>query len=316
MTLTAAPERSAHLLCLRCTMPSDRLYSQIARGLQKEPAYLLAFGVILLLTGASITFVVRGDDSTVRLTALAVLAVSVLLFTFSIVYLIRNATQPERDTAWEEFEFDTVEASDVQSRVSSFIGCVRKATETTNQSFRKAMISRIDDFTMEASNWKKGEISDLYGHFDLASDIFENAKKSVFSTSVPEFLPFWQDPAKGERLLNAHKVSSATVTRVFIFNSREEIDDHARTILKKHDEIGKIKALVYIDNETPFEWPAHIMKDFTIVDDGDAIAVASAFRSDEMVGVWYFDTSEIYNAFDSVRKRLESESVPVSSVIA
>ncbi|MGK7899207.1 MAG: toll/interleukin-1 receptor domain-containing protein [Xenococcus sp. (in: cyanobacteria)] len=138
----------------------------------------------------------------------------------------------------------------------------------------------------------------------MVKDMYKNAKSSVFSTCVTQYLHQW-DSRHGEDLLDAHRYSQASVTRVFIFKNNSEIDELAHKIMRRHESEG-IDVRVYIKSKQREHPLLHSERqdDFTVIDKGDAIGVTTNYltedKEEKTQATWYFSDQKRYSKYKTM----------------
>lgn len=184
-----------------------------------------------------------------------------------------------------------------------------------NRLYGIALNQILSAWQLNAEEYSKGTIklSDPWTTDRMVREMYTHAQSTVFSTCAIQYLHQWET-RHGDALLEAHKKSQAKVTRVFIFNDRSEVDERARKIMLRH-ESRDIKVRIYISNERmKYSLPSEIQKDFTVIDDGDAIAVTTAFltidKKEKTQATWYFSNKQRYPQFKRTVERLTDIDVP------
>jgi hypothetical protein len=154
---------------------------------------------------------------------------------------------------------------------------------------------------------------------NVVQKMYEHAKANVFSTCAQRYLDQW--PTRhGQALLAAHRASAAKVTRVFLFKDWPEVSEFAASIMAKQAAQG-ITVYAFIDDESQFDWPQELTRDFTVVDDGAAIGVTTAFllgpQSEQQTQAkWYFENAGRIGLFQDVIRTLVRESIDYDSFCA
>jgi len=167
-----------------------------------------------------------------------------------------------------------------------------------NKTFRDAILQECQDFRAKADDWSDGRIRVHSNYNQLLLRFYERAQTAVFSTSIPDYLSTWVTPF-GDQLMQAHGRSDAVVTRIFIFNNRDEINLDAVNTMEKQAKAG-INVLLYFTDESAFSLPADISKDFTVIDHGEAIGITISFGGDNLAAEWHIQAQNKKQRFEGI----------------
>ena len=169
---------------------------------------------------------------------------------------------------------------------------VEKAMKIGSPVLNKVISRKLHTFAHEVAFWENGEFR--LGPTDsreFLTELYRDAKERVFSTSIQQFSEYWKSQF-GEKILDANKASTAHVIRVFIFDDINEVTGEDIAEMERQAEYG-IAVYVYLDKEDPaFNFPIDITKDFTIIDNGEAIGITETFDPDHNRAIWYFGRNE------------------------
>lgn len=184
------------------------------------------------------------------------------------------------------------------------------ALSNNNAVFTKEIKRQVAYFAAEADVWGVGQL--LVGPNDSQEyllELYRNAQNNVFSTSQKDFFAHWLEPF-GKRIVEANKISRSRVTRVFVFNSREEITKEEFDEMLLQSKAG-IDVLVYLDEEDKgFAFPQDLIRDFTIIDNGEAIGLTESFGRNNNSARWHFNNKAIADKYSHIRQSLINGSEP------
>ena len=238
---------------------------------------------ILAIVGALIVIAIVEKGSTSRLTPAA----------------RDEGTFPARN---EDEIYGEVEIPDeqIRSALASVSRSLRKASRVTNQTFRKAILARLGPVTRDADRWANATVHDSVNQRRLIVDLYRHAKASVFSASTQrDDDEVWKGDF-GDDILKAHEEARArdgvAVTRVFVFDNRDEITEARIENMKKQQE-GGIDVRVYIDKEDlSYEFNTERRKGFVVIDDGEVIGVVQSTEPVRLIR-WTFENEARKAAF-------------------
>jgi predicted nucleotide-binding protein with TIR-like domain len=180
----------------------------------------------------------------------------------------------------------------------------KKSAMVRHPTFQTQLRFGYQQFRRESENWASGTIVARDAYEPVLLGVFENAKKEIFSTSVPQYNALWTEPF-GDHLLKVQARKRIPSTRVFIFNKREDVTEADKQIFAKHAE-HKVRVLVYYDGETRFKFPPEVGNDWTYVDNGDVIGRTLKVGSYE--ALWYFDNRDQRQTFLRQKSKVESHA--------
>lgn len=180
--------------------------------------------------------------------------------------------------------------------------------------FQEVLASELADFRVKLKRWRQARVVLVDHHYeDFIERVYASAQEKVFATCSDYSVDIWTGRS-GERLLNAHRRSGARVTRVFVFESRDEITETAASVMRRHARLG-FKVYVYINAEdTRFNFPPDLNRDFTVVDGGLIIGKA-AHRRHTTVSEWVFADDDEPARFAGYSKCLIRGSLPKSEAL-
>ncbi len=176
------------------------------------------------------------------------------------------------------------------------------------------MLYELKKFDMVASGWAKGVLNvDQKRYQSVLISLYEGAQKSIFSTTVSKYTFNWADELMKE-MMRAGDVSKALKTRVFIFETRDEINERAIQIIRLFEE-SQVITKVYLDSEDKsFVFPPLIAKDFVVIDDGVVIGATTELGAN-FEAEWYFNDHIKMNDFKGICHSLNVRSIPAKDII-
>jgi hypothetical protein len=280
-------------------------FQALVVAIKPEPAYALLFGVSALFfvfgLGSGVVAVVQ-KNSQLWLMAFGGLLAS-LIAAVVVIWrvqaplptVVTNAPDSlNRHAATRDQGFDEV--------LYAIHASVNAALKFKNDTFREAILQECQDLRAKADDWSAGRIRVHRNYNQLLLRFYERAQTSVFSTSIPDYLSTWETPF-GEQLMQAHQNSRASVTRVFMFNNRQEITSDMVTILDKQATAG-INVLLYFSDESSVLLPTDISKDFTVIDHGEAIGITMSFGGNNLAAEWHIQAQNRKERFEGLCKAL------------
>jgi hypothetical protein len=159
-------------------------------------------------------------------------------------------------------------------------------------------------FQRKPNAWESGQIEITDKYSDVLLSFYESAQVSVFSTSVPEYLETWSG-AFGKQIIAAHQRSKVPVQRIFIFDNREAVDDKSVFIMRTHQDAG-VDVRVLFKDRVP--WLQNHVRDFTIIDGGEAIGITVAFTQNHLGARWHFKNGPTTAEYSRMRENMWKNS--------
>ena len=282
----------------------------IATGLQGNPEYLLIFGIIALFV---VLFYVGIALDKIKADA-SLHTLLITLFVVSVIGMIAVVYIRERK-AWLIAKRETAQPTatallqhDFSREVGDIDEALRNASAFDHPVFKDAAERIVSGLRKTAQDLGRGMFADSETDADVTLPrIYKEATSTIFATSVPEYLSVWQSPF-GRNLLDIHEHGDAHVTRVFIFNTRDEVTEETMDELVRHAAIDKVTLYVFVDDDAKsYYYPAELSKDFTIVDDGKVLGVTLSY-GDRSRAQWYFNDQDRTRRYEGVRDQLISHS--------
>ncbi len=183
--------------------------------------------------------------------------------------------------------------------------------------FKDEIISEIGNFLIKTRDWRNGQLRVPSGRYSqVLLDLYENAESNIFSTTIKDYLTEWDEALMRNMIKAAEQSKASLIERVFVFDSRENIDSRSIEILRAFSKLERIKSYVYIDGEDKnFQFPADVSKDFVVIDQGSAIGVTISYGRNEMSANWYFQDDERKSAFLQRVSSLKQGSKSVGEIL-
>src|SRR4029077_8335278 len=288
----------------------------LASGLKDEPAYLLIFALAALFflfgLGAGVSAVVQQQPMLWYL-AFGGLVAS-LIAAVTVVQRVQKPALappavPSRDAAQLLSPSRDPSADEILYAIHEN---VNKAVAFNNDTFRDAVLRECIEFRAKTAAWSEGRIRAHANWNELLMGFFEHARKSVFSTTIPNFLSTWDTPF-GDLLMTAHRKSRAQVTRIFVFNKPQEITPEALAIMEKQWNEKIDVRLHFSDGAKLFKFPPDISRDFTVIDHGEAIGITLSFGEPSLAAEWYIQDEDQKQRFEQMCRDLIGDSEEFSA---
>ncbi|MEM8569256.1 MAG: hypothetical protein AAGF85_22575, partial [Bacteroidota bacterium] len=240
----------------------------------------------------------------------------IVIFFLIYVKISRPEALPDPETEIKVLGSEQIESFETEyykSFVSSLIDDFTVIDNINNPLFKQYVKIDCDDFASSADKWRNSTIIIPQVNYDgFLIEAYEKAEEFVFSTSIKEYLTIWNEPF-GEKLMEAHKKSSASVTRVFVFDTKSDITKEFIEIMTKQEKAGII-VRIFIDRDfTEFNFPTDLSKDFTVIDKGKIIGKTVTFGRNRNAE-WVFDSEKESNRFQGYMERLKKGSVKISEL--
>jgi hypothetical protein len=194
---------------------------------------------------------------------------------------------------------------------------VQEAAKRTNPVLKEEISEELNRLVIESEKWSRGELHIPVARYDsVLINLYDNATESIFSTTIRDYLATWPNELM-EKMIDASERSRATtVTRVFVFANRNEIDQKAIEVFRRFLKSSKIRSLVFIDAEGyGFNFPPEVSKDFVVIDQGEVIGVTMSYGQENLTAVWHFGDTSKKPRFEKTCKNLESRSKSADAII-
>src|SRR6266478_253811 len=298
-----------------------KLVTLIAEGLGKKPAYLLIFGICVLFfifgIGSGIYSLNNPRPESIYIVISCFVGFVAALIVGVIVVRTVEVSVPQPESGQLESRADVPKLTGnqkIDQTLARINQGVIEAFQIDNKIFHEAILEACQNFLSDVADWEDGQFKaqdELYNRILL--EFYEHAESTVFSTSVPDYISTWNG-SLGERILRAHKESQASVTRVFVFNNKSEVTREVAEQMGTQNEIERIKVRLYFDEEDPnFNFPVDVGRDFTVIDDGEAIGITASFGGSSPTAIWFIKDEQRKPRFLKMRNSLLAGSVSFDS---
>jgi hypothetical protein len=158
--------------------------------------------------------------------------------------------------------------------------------------------------------WKQGLLRVKVDFADVFISLYTNAKKNIFSTSIPDSRFVWNE-FWGKRLLKAQSENkSAASIRVFVYQQEHSVTDEDVRIMRQHQDAG-IDVRVYFDSRgRGFSYEAtNIESEWHMIDDGQAIGVTKSIEPGAIEVHWFFADKEQIDKYKWLKAGLLNWSI-------
>lgn len=197
----------------------------------------------------------------------------------------------------------------IEPKIRTLVSQARSAYKIQHELFHGYLERWCDRSLEEASCWPEGTLTIDIGTGNWLATLFKQAKRNIFSTSIPAYMKIWQSGV-GRQILNAQRPHELSCTRVFVFDKRSHVTSEAIEIMKIHSSHGVHVRTFYDDEIAEFEWdPGNIDTDFTFIDDGDIIGVTERMQG-RYRSKWFFSNPMKKRQYDGYRESLMDFSEP------
>lgn len=218
--------------------------------------------------------------------------------------------QPLLDKAIRETDKQTQLAGELHKITANY----RHALKRSNYIFHGAVESELFDLGLRARERAQGILDATVEHYNhIIVDIYQKAKTTVFSTSIPEYDTTWRTKL-GQAILDAHAASTALVTRIFVFQNRDEIKDSHWAIMEQHQANPKVTVKVFLSAENAGVFEPDVSRDFTLIDGGDVIGLTHSYGLGKLSAKWHFGDTALAGRLLQMCERLERWSKPLEQL--
>jgi hypothetical protein len=185
---------------------------------------------------------------------------------------------------------------------------VRAGLSTGHLAFSEEIRANVQHWDSQSLIWRARRIHSTSNYSSCLLSVYRHAKTEIFSTSVPRYMPAWTTQW-GHEVLHAQRNNRLAVsTRVFIFESRDDLQrDGALDILRKHERNHVHVWLYFAGSAVDSIFPEELGPDWTIVDNGVVIGITREYGS-EFEADWHFDNEKEAARFCQHRDTLLSRS--------
>src|SRR6266446_5711038 len=214
------------------------------------------FALVLLVTEVilgGLATKVTGRDLTLLLVGMLVVLIT-LVVVVALSDFKGRASQREiaqraerRQTLAADFDSKLPEVFDkrLDERLRQVRNNVQLAARRNNATLTEEISNEINGLVIESGNWSRGELHTSEQRYNsVALTLYDNAKESIFSTTIRDYIAVWPEDLL-EKMIEASETSRAkSITRVFVFSKREEIDEKAIQVLRRFTKCSKIQSFV------------------------------------------------------------------------
>lgn len=296
------------------------MWNKIVEGLRQEPAYLLIFAICALffLTGIGSAVAAVINDGNIWYLLIAVLCLALALFgTIVVIFRVDNrgrsnrVDQPASPEDQRLLHLSTVMAqspdgSKLRDIVLAVSENVFKALEFKSPALTEAVLIELAEVRAISRNWANGELRPSGAACNqMLLRMYELAEHTVFATAIAEYHDAVWIKSFGQQLLDTHKAGQAHVTRVFVFDKRNELTEQHLMTMERHVNAGVTVYAYFDDEDDLFQFMPGVPRDFTIIDDGLAIGYTQyVIDLDRIESTWYIGQNDQSDRFNSIRKSL------------
>ena len=200
---------------------------------------------------------------------------------------------------------------DILDTLGSIVSGIKSGLKISEPNFRRHILSELRDLATEVAEWDNGEIciqSPTEG-LEFLAGLYESARQTIFSTSEKRFYARADVEHNAmKRLLEMQKKSKARSTRVFLFESEDDIETLNPDFLQLNIDAGIDVRFYIASKHAGWHFPKNLPQDFTIIDNCRAIGV-SEFKNDIPTAArWYFWNPARQVSYVHARKELERRS--------
>lgn len=185
------------------------------------------------------------------------------------------------------------------------------ALDYENAVFRRVLSNELFFWaTLAAERSHRILDANVENYNQVLVDLYRIARESVFSTSLPEYDTTWDSPL-GEQILAAHSNSAATVTRVFVFETREQVLERHLALMEKQSQVTNVNVRVYINQEDKlFDFSTDYSRDFTIIDGGAMVGLTQSYGLGNLRAEWHFGDAVLAGRLRFAKEALTRNSIP------
>lgn len=282
---------------------NEKLVSLIISNLSDSPAYLFLFGIILLFClfaiGTGATAIINQDN---ELFIYTFIFFGVAFISSIILVMVIEVRSSKKTTPEEGFRIMTGEGA-LDESLNAILDNIKKGITFENNVLNKRMVDSVNIWRAKSGDWGIGQfVAKPEEYQSVLISIYENAQNDIFSTSELEYDNAWNKEL-GKQIIRAHEKSGAHVKRVFVFNSRSELNESIIGIMKKQNSNTKISIYSFFDNEVAYNFHPDLSKDFTIIDGGELIGITS-FGDEGFSARWHVNDLNKKNAFLEIKNNL------------
>lgn len=207
---------------------------------------------------------------------------------------------------------------DLEEKLTKICTNVRLATKINAATLSTVITSKLDSLVIKSEPWSRGELhASIKQYQPILLELYRTATSSIYSTTTREYIKYWKGDELLTAMIDACEIPQAvSVTRIFVFKNKEEIDRRAIEVINKFNDSARIETFVYIDGiSARYRLPNENERDFAVIDGGEAIGITVSFKSKYPTAVWYFGNKSRKLNFAKICKKLEDASDPAAKIL-
>lgn len=302
----------------------------VIEALKRYPLLVLGFSLVVAAGTFSLGLAARKiEDPAVLYVTAAIFLAAMLIAAFLIIGRpSANVSDEEIDksisTLLTAARYASTPDAEINSCIVKSVGATKAGLNREIDLLSSVIREEWKDFAAQigfgAGDHVVSRSGEQYKRFLV--NVYEIAKKNVFSTCVPDYMIEW-DTSLGKEIMETHTKnagnSKTVTTRVFIFHSEDELKKY-RSIMLYQASVG-VAVRYFMDNETnrakfsqaartfwKGDSPPRHNQDFTIVD-SQVVGITTKFENNPAAD-WHFDPGTV-ERFQELRKALIENSITV-----
>ena len=171
----------------------------------------------------------------------------------------------------DKFLNEAIQVELIRTQTLDLINELKNLKTSKSALFQEAISIDFSEFLNEVKNWTRSSVKIQGSENDnFLIKLYRSASQSVFSTCLMDYFDAWKSDF-GEKLLEAHKNNKqCKTTRIFIFHSKEDITEEAKSMIRKQRDYDVIP-MILVDALNEFN-------DFTIIDKGEVIGLTNEMK--------------------------------------
>ena len=223
----------------------------------------------------------------------------------------RDSAHTERPIDKEHMDSFGSELSDIETTALKIHSNIKVAANLNYRFLLREIEYYCNEFRVRTDEWARGQLRATPERYNQAVlEVYRNAKSSIECTSVMDYESTWTSQL-GAEILQTHDESNASVTRIFIFSFRSDLDAEKMEIMRAHQQHANVQVLVYFDKEEEmFSFPGAISRDFTIIDSGRIVGVADFYSGEKRQATWHFNNEGlkklVLDSWEQLKKQSET----------
>jgi predicted nucleotide-binding protein len=175
----------------------------------------------------------------------------------------------------------------IDPKIRALVSRARSAYRIDHAMFHDYLASWCDQSLKESDSWPAGSMIVEKDTARWLLMLYRQAKRNIFSTSIPLYTKIWCLPV-GKELLQAQVDAGCPSTRIFVFPNRASVSDKDLGVMHEHKTAGINVRAFYDEEVAELTWsPGDINSDFTFIDDGEVIGVTEETQKNYRAR-WFF----------------------------